>query len=70
MLEYKSKLYCLMNSDMKFIDEDFNLTDDIREAIGWRSEEEAEKERLELDEPEEFKIVIKWVEMKIIKIIE
>ena len=59
-----------MNSDMEFINEDFDLTDDIREAIGWRSQEEAEKERLELDEPEEFKIVIKWVEMKIIKIIE
>ena len=59
-----------MNSDMEFINEDFDLTDDIREAIGWRSEEEAEKERLELDEPEEFKIVIKSVDMKIIKIIE
>ena len=59
-----------MNNDMEFIDEDFNITDDIRDAIGWKSEEEAEKERQELDEPEEFKIVIKSVDMKIIKIIE
>lgn len=70
MLTYKNKIYCLMNKELEFIDEDFNITEDIREAIGWQTIEEAQKERAELDEPEEFKIVEKTVKFEITKIID
>ena len=70
MLTYKNKIYCLMNKDLEFIDEYFNTTKDIREAIGWQTIEQAKKERAELDEPDEFKIVEKTVYFEITKIID
>ena len=50
--------YCFMNYDGEFIGDDYNLVDNMEEAIGWDTLEHAQKDLNELDEPEEFMIVI------------
>lgn len=53
--------YCYMNKNFKFIDEYFNITDELKEAIGYETLEEAIESRKELDEPDEWKIVRKKI---------
>lgn len=59
-------LYCFMNKQFEFIDEDWNPTENIEEIIGYESLEDARKQRKELDEPEEWKIV----KIKTIRVLE
>lgn len=56
-------LYIFMNKNFEFIDEDGNITEELREASGYPSLERAREERETLDEPEEWKIVTKIVIM-------
>ena len=50
--------YCLMNYDGEFIGDDYNLVDNMEEAVGWDTLEQVQEDLNELDEPEEFMIVV------------
>ena len=50
-------LYIFMNKYFEFIDKDGNITEELREAVGYPTLEMAREERQTLDEPEEWKIV-------------
>lgn len=59
-------LYCFMNKSFEFIDNDWNPTENIDEITGYTDIEEAKKQRKELDEPDEWKIV----KIRVIKVLE
>lgn len=54
-------LYCFMNNNFEFVDEQGNITDEIEEAAGYESLDKAIDERDGFDEPEEWKIIKKKV---------
>ena len=70
MLEYHNILYCLMNNNFEFIDKYDNITDSIAEAAGYQTLAEAKAYRDECDEPNEWKIVKKSVDMTLDELIE
>lgn len=65
---YDNRLYCPRNKDTgEYIDERYNPTDDISEAIGWRTPEDCKKDIATLDEPEMWKVVEKIITMVIVE---
>lgn len=65
------KLFCPRNKITgEFVDERYNLTRDIFEAIGWGTKELCEKDIQDFDEPEEWEVAIKFVDMIIGKLLE
>lgn len=68
---FKEKvLYIYMNKNFEFIDEEGNITDDIFEAAGYTDLDRAIKEREDLDEPHEWKIVKKRITMTLEEIVD
>ena len=68
---FKEKvLYIYMNKNFEFIDEEGNITDDIFEAAGYTDLDRAIKEREEVDEPNEWKIVRKRLTMTLEEIVD
>lgn len=59
-----------MNKNFEFIDEEGNITDDIFEAAGYTDLDRAIKEREDLDEPNEWKIVKKRITMTLEEIVD
>lgn len=55
------KLYIFMNKNFEFTDEYGNITEELREAVGYPTLEIAREERKTFDEPEEWKIVTKHI---------
>lgn len=61
-----STLYCpKLKNENQFVDEKYNPTEDIFEAIGWKTEEQCKKDIQNFDIPEEYEIVKKIVTVKI-----
>lgn len=55
-----SILYCpKLKNKNQFVDEKYNPTDDIFEAIGWKTKEQCSKDIQEFDTPEDYIIVKK-----------
>lgn len=55
-----SILYCpKLKNENQYIDEKYNPTEDIFEAIGWKTKELCNKDIQELDKPEDYIIVKK-----------
>lgn len=55
-----SILYCpKLKNKNQFVDEKYNPTDDIFQAIGWKTEEQCNKDIQEFDSPENYMIVKK-----------
>ena len=68
---FKEKvLYIYINKNFEFIDEEGNITDDIFEAAGYTDLGRAIKERENLDEPHEWKIVKKRITMTLEEIVD
>lgn len=68
---YNNRLYCPRNIETgEYIDERYNLTDDISEAIGWRTPEDCKKDIATLDEPEMWEVVEKIINMVIVEKVE
>lgn len=64
--DYANKLYCLMDRETgEYITDDFNLTDECKNAIGWQTKKECDKVRKSLDEPKRFMIVVKHISIVI-----
>lgn len=65
---YNSVLYCPRNIETgEYIDERYNPTDDISEAIGWRTPEDCKKDIANLDEPDMWEVVEKIITMVIVE---
>lgn len=65
---YGNKLYCLMDKETgEYITDDFDVTNECKYAIGWKTKKEANKVRKTLDEPRNFKIVVKHISIIITK---
>ena len=61
-----SILYCpKLKNKNQFVDESYNPTEDIFEAIGWKTEEQCKKDIQKFDTPEDYEIVKKIVTVKI-----
>lgn len=61
-------IYCPRNKENgEYVDLDYNLTDDIAEAIGWKTPELCKKDIATFDEPDEWEVVEKVTTIKIIK---
>lgn len=69
-MEQEKILYCFMNKEFEFTDENSNITDDLTEAAGYENLEDARIARDDFDEPEEWKIVKKKVIYRLEEIIE
>ena len=69
-MEQEKILYCYMNKEFEFTDENGNITDDLKEAAGYENLEDARIARDDFDEPEEWKIVKKKVIYRLEEIIE
>lgn len=55
-----SILYCpKLKNENQYVDEKYNPTDDIFEAIGWKTKEQCQKDIQDFDEPEDYTIVKK-----------
>ncbi len=63
-------LYCFMNKNFEFTDERDNLTDDLKEAAGYKNLEDVIIARNEFDEPEEWKIVKKKITYTLEEIVD
>lgn len=63
-------LYCFMNNEFEFVDEQGNITEEIEEAAGFEDIEQAINERATFDEPEDWKIVKKKITFKLEEIID
>lgn len=61
-----SVLYCPKLKDKKeYVDERYNPTEDIFEAIGWKTKEQCERDIKDFDVPEDYEIVKKVTTAKI-----
>ena len=69
-MELEKILYCYMNKEFEFTDENGNITDDLKEAAGYENLEDARIARDDFDEPEEWKIVKIKVIYRLEEIIE
>ena len=69
-MEQEKILYCYMNKEFEFIDENGNITDDLKEAAGYENLGDAKIVRDDFDEPEKWKIVKKKVIYRLEEIIE
>lgn len=59
---YNSVLYCPRNIETgEFVDMGYNPTDDITEAIGWKTPAEAKLDISHFDEPDNWKVVKKYI---------
>lgn len=65
-----SIIYCFMNKSFEFTDESGNITDDLKEAAGYKILEDAIIARNEFDEPEEWKIVKKRITYELEEIVD
>lgn len=69
-MEQQIVLYVFMNKNFEFTDDRDNLTDDLKEAAGYKKLEDARIARDDFDEPEEWKIVKKKVIYRLEEIVE
>ena len=69
-MKEEKTLYCFMNKNFEFIGERDNITDDLKEAIGFEDYEVAKAYAEDFDEPEIWKIVKKKVTFTLEEIIE
>jgi len=64
-----SILYCpKLKAKKEYVDERYNPTEDIFEAIGWKTKEQCEKDIKDFDVPEDYEIVKKITTVRIVKI--
>ncbi len=70
VLQTKSSvLYCpKLKAKKEYVDERYNPTEDIFEAIGWKTKEQCEKDIKDFDVPEDYEIVKKITTVRIVKI--
>lgn len=66
----ESIIYCFMNKNFEFTDERDNITDDLKEAAGYRTLEGARTARDSFDEPKEWKIVKKRITYELEEIVD
>lgn len=70
VLQTKSSvLYCpKLKAKKEYVDERYNPTEDIFEAIGWKTKEQCEEDIKDFDVPEDYEIVKKITTVRIVKI--
>lgn len=63
---FESIIFCPRNKFTgEYIDERYNPTKDVTEAIGWKTKEECQKDIDTLDSPKEWEIVLKHTTINI-----
>ena len=61
-------LYCPRHKKTnQFVDKDCNLTNDIFEAVGWETKELCKQDIQDMDEPNNWKIVLKIIQETIVE---
>lgn len=63
-------LYCFMNKNFEFTNERDNLTDELKEAAGFETLEQAVNYKKDFDNPEEWKIVRKRITYELEEIVD